>query len=73
MQKPCNISLSAADYLQSIDSHLYAEAFLLSTQFGNDTSNIVKSMNAVLKMNRQVDIIKLLSPIWDCIMSMRFT
>lgn len=72
MQKLRDISPSAADYLRSIDSHLYVEAFVPQTRFGHDISNIVESMNAVLKMDRQVDIMELLSRIWDRVMSMRF-
>jgi hypothetical protein len=42
------------------------------TRFGHLTSNIVESINRVLKLDRELPITLLLAAIWDRVMDTRF-
>lgn len=65
MTKLREASALAAAYLETVDPTLYAEAFVSCQRFGHHTSNIAGSIKQVLKLDRQNDVLSLLSAIWD--------
>lgn len=46
MKKLREISASAAEYLEGIDSTTWAEAYVPVSRFGHDTSNVVESITS---------------------------
>lgn len=66
-----NLSPAAADYLINIDKALWVTAFFPGSWYGDKTSNIVESMNMVLKQERELPILELLNEIWLYTMNQR--
>lgn len=65
MTKLRKASAFATAYLETVDPTLYAKTFVTCQRFGHDASNIAKSINKVLKLDRQNNVLSLLSAIWD--------
>ena len=63
---------AAAEYFQNIDPTLWIHAFFPGRRFGQDTSNIVESVNSALKLDREMSIVELLNSIWHKLMGQRF-
>jgi len=63
---------AAADYLQSINPALWVTAFFPGQNYGHKTSNIVESMNRLLKSERELSILDLLNEIWHITMETRY-
>lgn len=51
----------AAQYLLDALPELWAKAYFVRTRFGHDTSNVVESINKVLKLDRQLLTFQLLA------------
>jgi len=66
-----DLSTAAADYLTIIDKALWVTAFFPGQCYGHKTSNIVESMNKVLKQERELPILDLLNEIWLYTMNQR--
>ena len=66
-----NLSPAAADYLINIDKALWVTAFFPGSCYGHKTSNIVESMNKVLKQEGELPILELLNEIWLYAMNQR--
>ena len=49
----------------------WAEAWFPSRRYGHDTSNIVESVNKILKLEREQPIVELLDSIWHRVMQHR--
>lgn len=67
-----NINASAAQYLARIDQCLWVTAYLTGKSYGHKTSNVVESMNSVLKSERGLSILELLNEIWHITIEERF-
>lgn len=65
------VNISAPKHLEGVDSSLWVTAYAGIT-FGHKTSNVVESMNRVLKSERELSILDLLNEIWHLIMNQRF-
>ena len=63
---------NATDYLLASDPTLWSIIYFNGTQFGHLTSNIIKTVNRVLKLDRELPITLLLIVIWDRVMDTRF-
>lgn len=63
---------AAADYLSEIELSSWVTAFYTGPYYGQKTSNIVESMNRVLKGDRELSILDLLNEIWSYTMEQRF-
>jgi len=59
-----DLSPAAAHYLTNIDKTLWVTAFFPGQYYGYKTSNIVASMNKVLKQGRELPILDQLNEIW---------
>jgi len=59
-----NLSTAAPDYLGNIEKRLWITAFFPGKSYGHKTSNIVESMNKVLKQEHELPILDLLNEIW---------
>ena len=59
-------------YLRRIDPTLWARSHFPGQRYGQDTSNIVESVNHTLKAERELSIIELLNTIWHRVMNQRF-
>lgn len=57
------LNSGAAEYLVKIKLSLWVTAHYTSQYFGHKTSNVVKSMNKVLKGNQELSILDLLNEI----------
>ena len=66
------INAEAANYLENIDSKLWATAFYAGPYCGHKTSNVVESTNKVFKQDRELSILDLLKTIWNYTMDKRF-
>jgi hypothetical protein len=66
------INSLAAQYLLDAQPELWAKAYFVSTCFGHDTSNVVESINKVLKLDRELPILQFLDSLWNRIMDQRF-
>lgn len=68
------VNNSAAEYLAAIDLTLWVTAYLPPghQNFGHKTSNVVESMNSVLKDEWELSILDLLNEIWHFTMDQRF-
>lgn len=55
MEKFCEILAPAAEYLEGIDTNTWAEAYMTVSRVGHDPSKVVKSVNRLLKLNREHD------------------
>jgi hypothetical protein len=66
------VNNDAADYLLASDPTLWSVAHFNGTRFGHLTSNIVETVNRVLKLDRELPITLLLAAIWDRVMDTRF-
>lgn len=55
---------SAANYLSSIDLTLWFTSYFSGQLFSHKTSNILESMNNVLKNEQELSILDLLNEIW---------
>ena len=62
----------AAEYLRRIDSSLWVTAYITGCSFGHKTSNVVESMNQVLKSEWELSILDLLNEIWHILMNTRY-
>ena len=58
------LSVAAANYLTNINRALWVTAFFPGQSYGHKTSNIVESMNKVLKQERELPILDLRNEIW---------
>ena len=58
------LSVAAANYLTNIDKALWVKAFFPGQSYGHKISNIVESMNKVLKQEQELPILDLLNEIW---------
>ena len=65
------LSVAAANYLTNINRALWVTAFFPGQSYGHKTSNIVESMNKVLKQERELPILDLLNEIWLYTMNQR--
>lgn len=63
---------NAADYLSTIDKHLWVTAFFQGSRYGHDTLNIVESFNKSIKVERELSVLDLLNEIWNSQMAQRF-
>ena len=63
---------AAANYLQSVNPALWVTAFFPGRNYGHKTSNIVESMNHLLKSERELSILDLLNEIWHITMETRY-
>ena len=61
-----------AQYLLDALPELWAKSYFIGTRFGYDISNIVKSINKILKLDRELPIVQLLDSLWNYIMDQRF-
>ena len=59
-----NLGPTAADYLINIAKALWVTASFPGSCYGHKTSNIIESMNKVLKQERELPILELLKEIW---------
>jgi hypothetical protein len=71
MAKIAALNPAAAEYLQSIDSTLWAVAHFPGTRHGHLTSNIAESVNKILREDRTLSITELLDAIWHRVMTNR--
>ena len=65
------VKKKAEEYLRNVDPQLWAESHFPSRRYGHDTSNIVESLNNILKLDRELNIIELLDTIWHRTMELR--
>lgn len=74
MQELQQVNDGAATYLAGVDLALWVTAYLPSgsQNFGPKTSNVVESMNNLLREERQLSILDLLNEIWHLTMNQRF-
>jgi hypothetical protein len=63
---------SAAAYLTAIDCSLWVTAFYRGEHFGHKTSNVVESVNNLLRDERELSILDMLNEIWHLTMHQRF-
>jgi len=63
---------TAANYLQRINPALWVTAFFPGQNYGHKTSNIVESMNHLLKSERELSILDLLNKIWHITMQTQY-
>lgn len=63
---------AAATYLAGVDRALWVTCYFSGQNFGHKTSNVVESMNNLLKDERELSILDLLNEIWHLTMSQRF-
>jgi hypothetical protein len=66
------INSLAAQYLLNAQPELWAKAYFVRTRFGHNTSNVVESINKVLKLDRELPILQLLDSLWNRIIDQRF-
>jgi hypothetical protein len=66
------INNDAADYLLASEPTLWSVAHFDGTRFSHLTSNIIESVNRVLKLDQELPITLLLAVIWDRVMDTRF-
>lgn len=64
LQKLSSVNISAGDYLTEIDLSLWVTAYFTGRSFGHKTSNIVESMNNMLKREGELTIHNLWNEIW---------
>lgn len=72
MQQLAEQNAAAADYLSKIDKTLWVTAFFGGRLYGHKTSNIVESMNHVLRPQRELPILEMLNDIWHLTMNTRY-
>jgi hypothetical protein len=58
----------AAEWLRRLEEEKWAFAYFPLPRFGHDTSNVVESVNKVLKEDRELPIIALLDALWHRVM-----
>ena len=54
----------AAAYLEAAEPETWAEALFLGWRYGHDTSNIMESLNQVIKLNQELSVLELLDSLW---------
>ena len=59
------VNSAAALYLLTAQPELWAKSYFVGTRFGHDTSNVVESINKVLKLDRKLPILQLLDSLWN--------
>jgi zinc finger SWIM domain-containing protein 3 len=73
MEQLREASENAHVYVSSIDKTLWAAPFMTARRWGQMTSNIVESINAIHKEDRCLSCIDLLDAIWNRCMDVSFT
>ena len=68
IQELRQINELAAQYLLDAQPKLWAKSHFVRTRFGHNTSNVVESINRVLKLDRELPILQLLDALWNRIM-----
>src|SRR5436190_1335518 len=71
MEKIAVVNTAAAEYLRAIPLELWANAHFPGTRQGHLTSNIVESVNKLLREDRCLSITELLDAIWHRVMEAR--
>jgi hypothetical protein len=71
MEKIAVVNAPTAQYLREIPANMWANAHFLSTRQGHLTSNIVESVNKLLREDRSLSITELLDAIWHRVMEAR--
>jgi hypothetical protein len=71
MDKIAACNSAAALYLRAIPADMWASAHFPGTRQGHLTSNIVESVNKLLREDRSLSIIDLLDAIWHRVMEAR--
>ena len=71
MEKIAAVNAPAAIYLRNIPIEMWANAHFPGTRQGHLTSNIVESVNKLLREDRSLSIIELLDAIWHRVMEAR--
>ena len=66
MEKLAEVNIEAEQYLRNAQPEPWAKAHFVGTRFAHDTSNVV------LKLDREIPIIRLLSAFWNRVMDLRF-
>jgi hypothetical protein len=66
-----NIKPEAAAYLAAAEPKTWATAFFDGSRYGHDTSNVVESLNMVLRLDRELPITELCDSIWHLVMEKR--
>jgi len=61
----------AARYLEEAEPETWATALFVGQRYGHDTSNVAESLNQVIKLDRELAIIKLLDALWHRVMAKR--
>ena len=72
LQKLEEASPQAADYVQRIDTTMWANPFLIAKRYGHNTSNLVEIMNSWIINKRRLSITDLLHALWSKCMDLRF-
>lgn len=63
--------VEAATYLAAQDPSKWVEFLFRGRRYGHDTSNIVESLNQVLRFDRELPIVELLDALWHRVMEKR--
>jgi hypothetical protein len=61
----------AAAYLEAQEPTKWVECLFPGRRYGQDTSNIVESLNQVLRFDRELPIVELLNALWHRVMEKR--
>lgn len=64
-------SEEAVTWIQAQEPEKWVEALFIGRRYGHDTSNVVESQNAVLKLDRELPVVVLLDSIWHRVMEKR--
>lgn len=72
LEKVRAVNMRAANYIEKMDSGLWATPFLRAKRYGHTTSNIVESVNGHLVAGRQLPVLDFLHTIWNKTMNTRY-